>query len=875
MTLTRIEPSQLPPLSVFLETVCPGTLFLDENIHFSLADSFRHDKLAELDDLAWPLTDATSTSLAVRAQIDQTYLNVARPPFEHDVRRNIESTTYVSLPFHILDVFAQVCSNIDTSKHLGGLHMGANVNPLMQDPFKLVHLNPGCFSSMIALKNLSRQHSPLAPDARTPFTKMTTSINKLLRMGGSDSSDSSLSFFSSLVDAVPDSVSSLHISHPLANFAGQLRKSSKAHSLFYKLLDYDEKTYLQQLKLPTTAKLLVSANVNILNVFALDENYEYANTSESMSTKAFFPLSDPLADPSAQQNHPTTTVCKPYKKVTEKPVLRLQFRSHVIVTSMLTLLHEPLVVLGLNTGEIVWINLVDLTFRHFDDLGLSGTAGPDAYVASVNAVTSLSAIWNPNYPLLLVAGFANGEVIIIDPAGAPSFKLGNYTKNVVGRDSFVTYFKKFDLSLLHAKEPQAKDDESPQYIVGHFKLSHKAITSIASTMAYELSSHNQHNPQILAVASEDGLVRFIDFIGTHGKNYGDTSNFYNQLIVCDIVSNYFQDGIRSIEFSPDLRFFCVAGKGDLIEIFKFTYYNINGLLLKNNDLGHRGGRSRSGTVNSATSGNYNTPSLFLSPTSTTPTASLDIPRDEHHDTQYPAAIKDITIVSRLKGHTNTVERVSFLRNDDAVSFSIENSSSRAYKLVSCGGDGKVIFWDFDSKALPRVKKSHITTKKKVVVPEPSQIPLPAPHRGKPGLVPTITKSHHRNRSMSHQTEEMMLTTSFSTSGINKLLSQSPQPLQHLENAEEHLKIVFLLYRSLYEVRLKKHYAQVKDLKKRPSCITHAVVNDKTLPSIEIPLLSVDFSCFVRDGKLQGFHVNPRNFWVFGQNGDIFRYTLVR
>lgn len=871
MTLTRIEPAQLPPLLVFLETVCPGTPFLDQNIHFSLPDNFKQEKLKDIDELAWPLTDAAKPGASVCAVIDKTYLNVARPPFEHDVRRNIESTTYVSLPFHILDVFSQVCANTDTLKHLGGLHMGASVNPLMQDPFKLVHLNPGCFSSMIALSNLSRQHSPLAPEIRTPFTKMTTSINKLLRMGGIELLGAHELFFLSLIDAVPDSMLTLHISHPLSG--KEMRKLSRPHLLFYKLLDYDEKTYFQQVKLPHTAKLLVAANVNILNVFALDENYAYANTESGVSTKLIFPLAEPLAD-QTQTSHPVTTVCKPYTKVTEKPLLRLQFRNHVIVTSMLTLSAEPLVVLGLNTGEIVYINLVDLTFRHFDDLGLGYATGQNSYLASVNAVTSLSAIWHANCSLLLVAGFANGEVAILDPSGAPSCKLGNYVKSVAGRDAFVTYFKKFDLSPLHSKDIQKENDESPEYLVGHFKLSHKAITSIASTMNYDSPSHSVHNPQILAIASEDGLVRFVDLISTHGKNYGDPLNFYNQLIVSDIVSNYFQDGIRSIEFSPDFRFFCVAGKGDLIEIFKLTYYNINGLLQKN-ESGHRAGRSRSGTVNSATLGNYNTPLIFLLPANTTPTTSLDILREDHHDTQYPLAVKDISIVSRLKGHTNTVERVSFLRNDDAVSFSIENSSSRAYKLVSCGEDGKVIFWDFDSKALPRVKKSHITTKKKKIVPEPSQVPLPAPHRGKPGLVPTITKSHHRTRSTSYQNEEMALTPSFSTLGINKLLSQSPQPLQHLENAEEHLKIVFSLYRSLYEVRLKKHYTQMKDMKKKPSCIIHAVVNDKTLPLIEIPLLSVDFSCLVKDGKLQGFHVNPRNFWVFGKNGDIFRYSLVR
>lgn len=879
MTLTRLEPLQLPPLSVFLETVCPGTPFLDENIHFSLQETLDKEKLKEIDDLAWPLTDTTSTSTKVMAQIDRTYLNIARPPFEHDVRRNIESSTYVPLPYHISNVFSQVCSAHDTSKQNGALPLGANVNPLMQDPFKLVHLNPGCFSSIIVMRNLSRNHSQHVAEVRNPFNKMTTSINKLFRMGGKDGSEARQSYFSSLLDAIPEPAPPHHTSNPLAPASSLLKKNLKPNSLFCKLLNFDEKTYFSQVKSPATAKLLVSANVNVLNVFALDENDDYVNTESSMSTKAIFPLSDGPVDNTAGQpngSHPTTTNCKPYKKVTERPILRLQFKSHIIITSMITLLSDSSVILGLNTGDLVMINLVDVTYRHFNDLGWSHGSELDFYPSSVNAVTSILAIWHLNYDLLIVAGFANGEVVILDPASAPSIPLDPYQKAVVGKDALVTYFKKFDLSPLHPREQQETSDLSPEYLVGHFKISHKVITSIASTMGEEMPCHNSHKPQILAIASEDGLVRFIDLISTHGKNYGDTSYFYNQLIVSDIISNYFQDGIRSIEFSPDFRFFCVAGKGDLIEVFKMTYYNINGLLLKSTDNGHKGGRSRSGTVNSINSGNFTTTSLFLSPLGTTPTTSLDIGREEHRDTHYPPAIKDITIVSRLKGHTNTVEKVFFLRDDDYVSSRIETLNSRAYKLVSCGGDGKVIIWDFDSKALPRVKKSHITTKRRVSInPEPSQVPLPVPHRGKLGLVPAISKSHHRNRSISHQSEDMTISNSFSTLGINKLLSQSPQPLQHLENVEEQLKIVFSLYRSLHEIRLKKHYAQNKDLKKKFPTIIHAVVNDKILPSIEVPLLSIDLSCLIRGQKIQGFYVNPQKFWIFGRNGDIFRYNLVQ
>lgn len=837
MTLTHISLEQLPPASFFLDTVCPGVDFLDDNIHFSLRDVLSEKNLATVSGLNWPLTGSTTATAAVKAHLDLEYLNVARPPFQHDVHKNIESTTYVSLPFHISSILAEVVSDKGQHKQDGAMHVGANVNPLMHDPFRLVLLNPGCISSMLVLDNLSRNSS--AENPRNTFNKMTTSINRFLRGGNT----TEVQHFASLLDAIEP----IHISLPQGD------TSPKKARVFAKILDFDAKSYFARLRSPATAKLLVSVNINVVNVMAINENFEYGGTSETTSTAAFCPLTDPAASEPA-----LTTTCEPYKKFIEVPLLRLQLHPCLMATSLLTLTApEPTVVLGLNTGDIVVINLGSMTYRVFESAENSGTDGNNV------GVSSLCAISHPSYELLLVAGYANGEVVILDPFGEPAKT--PYNKSVVGKDNFVTFFKKFDLSPLHKREPRPQ--ETPGFLVGHFKLSHKAITSIASTLPCN-HDYRQHNPMIIAVASDDGLVRFLDLINTHGKNYGDPLNFYNALIVSDIVLNYFQDGVRHIEFSPDFRFFCMGGKGDLIEVFKMAYYNVNGLLLKNK------GRSRSGTVNSASSGNFH--GSYLSASN-----SLDIPRDEHD--HYPPMIKDITIVSRLKGHTNTVEKVSFVRNDELSKGGMEEDGNRAYKLISCGSDGKVILWDFDSKALPRIKKSHIVTSKRkrhlVVHAEPVST-----RKGVPTIMPVASTSlspmglspkHTRPRSWMHQ-EETALTSSFSNLGINTLLSPSPQALTHLDNAEEQQKIVFLLYRSLYDVRLKKHYSKItqsKECKKKYTSIIHGIVNDKELPSILIPLLNIDMSCLAKDGKIQGFHVNPFNFWVFGRNGDIFKYNL--
>lgn len=823
MTLIQ-APEELPPASVFLDTVCPGVEFLDDNIHFELKLALPGEALKEIDSVSWPLL---LSSVAATATIDSTYLNVGRPAFEHDVNKNCESTTYVSLPFHITNLFNQVVSVASPQKQDGSLHVGANVNPLMHDPFRLVYLSPGCMSSMITLNNSSRHHLPTY-EARNPFNKMTSSINRFLRMGGtSESSDNLKTYFVPLVES-PDTL-------PF--------KQGKAASKPFSVLELDQTSYHSRLRSRDTSKLLVSLNVSVLNVFAIDENHNYAGISTVSSTKPVFPRNATQGESQELEKE-----VEPFKKVIEKPLLRLKLQPGLIATCIFTLSPEPIVLVGLNNGDIAMINLANLCIRYFDDLGRLQN------FANLDAVTSLTVISHPQYEMLIVAGYSSGEVIIIDPAAPASVQ--PYKKSAAGKDTFITYFKKFDLSTFNKKE----SEES--YIIGHFKLSHKPITSIASTIAHQGTIHFPYNPMIVAFASEDGLVRFVDLISTYDKNYGDPSQFYNQLIITDVVSSYFQDGVRSIEFSPDYRFFCLCGKGDLIEIYKMSYYKVDKLLVKNSSSQPRGGRSRSGTVNSSNLTSLHPVSSFFSPSNITPSTSLDLPRDEHTGVHYPPIVKDIMIVSRLKGHTNTVDRVKFIKND---------ASGGSYNLISCGSDGKVIVWEFDSKALPRVNKSHINTSHRPSLSGEANPQLNG--KSKPNI---ISGKHNRTRSQIHQ-EDIPLSNSFSQLGISTLLSPSPQPLNSGDvHDEEQLKIVFSLYRSLSEVRLRKYYAgqqHNKEFRKRYSSIIHGIVNDKELPSIQIPLLTLDFSCLVKDGRIYGFHFADTHFWVFGRNGDILRYKI--
>lgn len=913
MTLINISGLQLSPALLFLESICPGLLHLDDNVHFSTTEEVPEHVLEQLTELNWPLTSSAALPASVKAKLNSTYLHVARPPFQNDVQKNVESTTYVSLPSHVTRIFSKVVDGHHSSvKQDGGLHIGANVNPLIPDPYRLVHLNPGCLSSMIVLAN---EKSSALNENRNPFRNMTTSLNKFLRMGTSPAAEGADSPFKSLINAVPES-SSHSITHPQIGGNQHPRKASKTLKVFAKILDYDSRVYQAHIKAPTTEKLLVSTSVNVINVFAIDKEHKFTGTKEANSTTALFPLAEekeslaasnsssvPGSQPQQQGPPPTlTTTCKPYKKVVEVPLLRLQLHPRLMITSILTFVcsdtHDPVLVLGLNTGSIVVINLASITYRLFDNLGMKPTRDGGADASWTNtSVTTLSAITHTKYELLIVAGYANGEVIILDPLGSASDT--PYTKQEVGHDSSITFFKKFDLSLLNKKTGETDEDDTPGYIVGYFKLSHKPITSIASTIAYQpLPSQNlMRNPFIIAIASDDGLVRFVDLLNTHNKNYGDPQNFYNHLIVSDIVASYFQDGVRHIEFSPDHRFFAIAGKGDLIEVFKMTYYNINGLINKKS--GHTRGRSRSGTMNSGSSIPQHAPSLFLSTTESATTGNSFDNREDFQDAAsepaacFPPTIKDITIVGRLKGHTNTVEKVSFVsRCQLSKNHALEDETpSSAYKLISCGSDGKIIIWDFDSKAVSRVKKGHLTTRKKKsskdneVSPEqtaniPALQPVSSRVRPLSSHVPpsfTLTKAQHsRARSLSHN-DESFPKLPFGNLGINKILSPSPQPLAHsIEDDEERQKIVVLLYRWLFEIRLKRQYPGgniSKDGRKKYTSIIHKIANDEELPSIQIPSLEVDYSYFLRDGKIQNYLVSPDQFFIFGRNGDIFSYML--
>jgi hypothetical protein len=577
-------------------------------------------------------------------------------------------------------------------------------------------------------------------------------------------------------------------------------------------------------------KLIVAANINVLNLFALDASSQYCHSTTIQTSKSTFPFVEEDGE------------CK---KTIERPLLRLQFQNNVTCLKA----SFPLIVLGFDNGDLLLIDLIKLSYKFIKIKDLN------------SCVTSIEIVFHPRYPYLMFVGLGNGEVLIFNPSNLSTDMCHTYARRVVGSDSKMTVFKKFDLSIY------TKPDLD-ELIIGHIKLSYTAITSITSTLPFNSKTRESFetdyfNPMVIAMAGRDGFVRFIDLMFTYEGNYA-TNDIKNNSIITDIISNYFNDGISMIQYSPDFKFLAVVGNGDLVEIFKFTYYNVNGLLKKKDDpvptntqlnplqsqTSLHGRRSRSGTVNSTSSAH----------------------RGTGPKTRFPPLIKDINIACRLKGHSNSVHHVQFLLDYN-------------YRLISCGYDGKIILWEFDYKALPKLKFPKTLEKdterrrrRSMHRKQPSLIssqhsPSPVARRNPsvpaPGVFLQTARSLHDDSINGYLNTNMNGTNTSMNTILNEI--NNTNVLDDTKQQQDpQIEIVNSIYKSLFDLRVRRQY---KNTTRQP-LIIHPIVDDKLVPSIEIPLMSLDLSCYINDGKIGGSHLDDKYFWCFGKNGDIFKYEII-
>jgi hypothetical protein len=657
-----------------------------------------------------------------------------------------------------------------------------------------------------------------------------------------------------------------------------------------KLLSFED-SYYKEITSVNTAKIIVSANVNVINVLGLDSSSDFMHTETKVSPKPYTSLleeeetSDNAANNTNASNKEPSPTSKPetdkksYTHTTETPLLRFTLKPNHLVTCMkvFNISNLPMLILGLNTGEILIINLRLLTYKvllSIDNKTLKSDIKMSSNLTN-DPITSLEIIHHHLYQCLIIAGTANGEVVFIDPFAQKDSH--DYIQLIVDTDRFVTYFKKFDLSPFNRYKGE---DE----IVGHIKVSYKPVTSITSTLSisgYHSSASNGQNPMLIAIGSDDGLVRILPLTSTHNLDYGSNSN--RKSFFSDVLSNYFHCGIRGLKFSNDFKFLAVTGNGDLIELFRISYYNVNSLLHKNvGSTNPSGRRSRSGTANS-TSSNTQQPTgfSFLSPTITSPATSFDVSSNTGEDPHLcPPAIKDINVACRLKSHTNTIVKVDFIHEDHYLNPELESKDNHSlYRLVSFGNDGKIIFWEFDYKALPRIKK---VVRRSIKSHNESHVHLNQLNQQTLGSSkrPSAPSKIKRNTDNSINLGLPGLSSPLSGS-LNNMASilagndsslhlhESTSQLNMDEFINDQIKGIAGMYISLQDIRLKKYYRDSIGY----GCVIHPIRNDKHVPSIDIPLSSIDVTYWFTDGKMSNMYLDGRVFWCFGRNGDIIKYVI--
>lgn len=878
MTLLNIETEELPPLNSFFYSVAPGITELQENIHFS--HDFNDPNLPK--SIVWPL----SSNSNILARLSDNYLNISRPPLNKGPGL-YESNTYVSLPFHITNLFQKIIENkIATNTLDGGMQIGANVSSLMPDPYRFVHLNPEFLTEVLDLNNNPRSGNPfddsnkLTKDSKNPFTKLTNNINRLLKLSGSEDEDElSTNIFEDYKEFMPEF-------------------GSNKSKIFSKIIDFDDQAYFKDISSMASEKLLISACANVVNILVLDSECNYTKTEEVTTDKPYTQLLEQIADESSnnnngEQNNSTgisnkRRTIKSYQKTFERPLLRFSLKNKYIITSLksFNLNNLPMLVLGLNSGELIVLNLKSLKFKVLlsnvktsikSDIQLSSTWTNDP-------ITSLDVMHHHLYHFILLLGTSKGEIYFVNPFSSSLSEL--YKKSIIDTDHLATYFKKFDLSPF----TRIKD---PEEIIGHVKISHKPITAITSTMAmsnaHSSTSHNV-NPLLIAIGSDDGLARLIPLTNTFNLDYG--SKWGKKSLFSDVISNYFHSGIRDVQFSPDFKFLAITGNGDLVEMFRLNYYNVNSLMQKNNISNNVSGRrSRSGTVNSTNSTTQPSGfSLLMSPTITSPSTSFDVSSANvnNDDTNIcPPAIKDIKLACRLKGHTNIISKVKFITDEDFIDSMLEKSdSSLLYRFLTFGNDGKVVFWEFDYKALPKIKKS--STDKKLVKKPASESTT---HLNLPNL---LTNSSHRRTASSNPKLKKLADPNLNL-GLSNLMSPISSNVQNMasilskndnniddsnsvKNADdqinEQIKNITALYLSLIDLRLKKHYSHLNnEAANQFSSIIHPIKNDKYIPSLDIPLSTIDLSFWFSQGKISNVYFDEKSFLCFGKSGDIVKYVI--
>lgn len=174
------------------------------------------------------------------------------------------------------------------------------------------------------------------------------------------------------------------------------------------------------------------------------------------------------------------------------------------------------VIIGFNTGDLVWYDTVCNRYSRINKNG----------VMNGSSVTMVK--WVPGSEDLIMASFDDGSILILDK------ERDDQPFSIPEPQSWAE--EHFQVTKPHSKH-------SKHNPVAHWRVSQKGITAFAFSP----------NLQYVATVGKDGLMRTIDYTNER---------------LCDVFASYY-GSLLCVAWSPDNKYILTGGQDDLVTIWSF------------------------------------------------------------------------------------------------------------------------------------------------------------------------------------------------------------------------------------------------------------------------------------------------------------------
>ncbi|OWB57864.1 hypothetical protein B5S28_g3841 [[Candida] boidinii] len=538
------------------------------------------------------------------------------------------------------------------------LPIGCAINPLISDPFKQVHLTPGCYSKIITWGNSNNNNrkgnisgnassaptsiinqnssnkNPDSPIDNSPsssgFSKIwsrskgttssstsnnnsSPSISRRNTIRGTNNTNDTNNSSSDIHQAMSNSSNASPLANNIYNNSNN-KRSVRSTNFFDNLkcpksnLSRTSSTFINRVhttdslnkKLNNSNSLLVSCHGRLLNLIILEDN--------------------------------------PREMEVELPALKVSFTTSIITTfDTFTYITSNGdcnldILIGFATGDIVWINPIKMKYSRWNKN------------AKLKQASVISIKWSNcgNYAII---GYSDGEMQIYNRDFDDNEDYKNQVNNKMNKiknEKFV----RFNKSLIVKKDKINKklnnnnnnndnelllNDNINNLIphdnnslnlnpIAHYKMSTNPITDI--------NFHPKYS-NLIVISCDDGFTRLFDLIEEK---------------ITDIIPAYY-GGLLCNHITNDGKYLLVGGEDDLISIYEFQL--------------------------SSKFSRYSTPGM-------------------------------LKLIARLKGSKSWIRQIKI---DD-----FKTTTGILYRIGSVGDDGCLIFHEFSPRNLPKIRKHRVTNR---------------------------------------------------------------------------------------------------------------------------------------------------------------------